>query len=103
MDRQLILPEFLYPALLEPGNVSQGFEIYPNPARNELNLKFISTEVPTNIEIYDLAGKKVKEMDLEIDFAGEEISLPVNQLSPGCYFVSVVFQGERNFLRFIKM
>ncbi|WP_236976587.1 PQQ-dependent sugar dehydrogenase [Membranihabitans maritimus] len=103
MDRQLILPEFLYPALLEPGNVSQGFEIYPNPARNELNLKFISTEVPTNVEIYDLAGKKVMEMDLEIDFAGEEISLPVNQLSPGCYFVSVIFQGERNFLRFIKM
>lgn len=75
--------------------------VYPNPATNELNLKFSNSESKTLV-IFDVSGKAVVKSDLD---AGE-IKINVSALSNGLYFYktfdknkAVVSSGKFNIAR----
>ena len=63
-----------------------GIQIYPNPASEKLNIRLSSTQKSCTLSIYDLLGVKVLENSVGLN---HEVSIPVDQLKPGLYLVSV--------------
>src|SRR5690625_2393434 len=62
-----------------------GFSIYPNPAENQLNIRFV--ELPNNIslEVYDVQGKLLKNLVLN----ELETQLDVSEYASGVYFIKM--------------
>ena len=61
--------------------LAMSIKLYPNPVDNILT---IDSEIPlTNVEIFSVLGKKVKEMDLDFK------SLTMDNLSTGIYLVRI--------------
>jgi hypothetical protein len=80
-----------------PGHLLQ---IYPNPARDNLQVVF-DLDGRTNIDIIDMTGRLVKTT--VFDASGfTNLSLDVSGLNPGIFFIRVSMEGESNVLRFIK-
>jgi hypothetical protein len=66
------------------GIEGNGIFIYPNPAKDILTVE----NLPTNckkIEIYDLSGKKVKEIEVKNDLI--KIEIPTNDMLQGYYIL----------------
>jgi hypothetical protein len=63
-------------------------EMYPIPANFELNLRFPDV-VPTEIEIVDLLGNKLKTFE-----ASSDMKISTEKLSNGIYFVTGILDGE---------
>jgi hypothetical protein len=66
--------------------------IYPNPATEEVNVKF---ELPSNADVeillLDELGQTVKNIRKGKEMKGEYTEkIPVNDLAPGLYYVSIV-------------
>ena len=65
----------------------QGFEIYPNPAQDQVTIEFSTTSLPANsINIYNLSGKVVKSYNFD-EQASSSLDLNVSDLSTGVYLV----------------
>ncbi len=75
----------------EKGN--DDIKIYPNPARNYLNLNFESN-TPENLKLSDCKGRLVKKINLSSKAIKREgtYSIPIYDLAPGTYFLR---SGER--------
>jgi alpha-tubulin suppressor-like RCC1 family protein len=72
------------------------FSIYPNPAKNELNIQNLTNKVIDKIIITDLTGKKVLEQK------GNNKQINVQQLQQGMYLLQA-FSEEKSFQsKFIK-
>jgi hypothetical protein len=75
--------------------------IYPNPAEDVLNIELTENTNQLLVEIYDITGKKIKNMD----FSGvkQRISINVSDLNSGMYIVSLsANQAQRSFKVFIR-
>ena len=75
---------------------SQFITIYPNPNSGSFNIKLKDQDKEVSIEIYDLFGRKIKDVDVP----PSESSFPVDMNVPnGIYLVKVkiggVFYNER--------
>ena len=82
-------------SVISPNSV--GFEIYPNPVENTLQLK---TDLSINrIVITDLLGKQVKSV---IPTSNSIISMPVNDLKSGTYLIQILTDNEIKTSKFIK-
>ena len=65
----------------------QGFEIYPNPAKNQVTIEFSANSLPaSNINIYNLSGKVVKSYNID-EQSGSSLDLNVSELSTGVYLI----------------
>lgn len=68
-------------------NDQKGFEIYPNPANEQITLAFSAYSVQkSNIKIFDISGKLVKTFKIDQE-PSSTINLNVADLSTGVYFV----------------
>ena len=67
-------------------NSSVTFEAYPNPFRNEVNirLKNQNIEMPAQIIIHDLTGRLIRSV--QINSSSENLAIPAEDLKPGIYF-----------------
>ena len=72
-----------------------NFKLYPNPARDELNITLSTIE--NIISIYDLQGKLLKKSF----FSTNNCKLNINDLSSGMYVVEVRNNKGRDFQKFI--
>ncbi|MCX6291239.1 MAG: T9SS type A sorting domain-containing protein [Bacteroidetes bacterium] len=64
--------------------------LYPNPANEQLNFIFSSTETDqVKIEIMDETGKQVIIRDETVSESGPVISINTSELAPGIYFARV--------------
>ncbi len=72
--------------------------LYPNPAKEVLNVK---TAMPfVNVNVYDLLGK---EMSSHFDIQNTEGKIYVEEFLPGTYFVKIQFEdGNQAYIKFIK-
>ena len=75
-----------------PGNVTEfnseqlNLDIYPNPANNEINIKFENQINECLIEIYNISGIKVKEVNfINVD---NNCKLSTEDLNSGFYFLT---------------
>ena len=87
----------LYPASVE--SISQSnlkMQVYPNPATGKVNIDYATAHAQNvKIELTDMTGKKVKELNVYAH-GGENIQeLEVNELHSGIYIAKLITQeGE---------
>jgi len=67
-----------------------SFKLYPNPAQNQLFLRFqkeINNEVM--VSITDISGRLLAQNKYQNIISGQELSLNIQSINPGIYFISV--------------
>lgn len=80
---------------------SSGFVLYPNPARERVNLEFYSTtEEDISFEIYDLSGRLILEHRVLATPGRNTTSLESGNLLPGIYFIYGNFNND---IRIMKL
>ena len=73
-----------------------GLSLYPNPAANELNVKFTAeSNQDVNINIYDISGKPAQNQLIKAIEGSNLVQLNVEALSKGLYFINIS-SGESN-------
>lgn len=65
---------------------AQAFEMYPNPAQNEIFIK--ATGKDNTVQVYDVAGREVKRQTLTGN------NLYIGDLNKGVYFIKLTSDGE---------
>ena len=84
-----------YGNLLSISNVnSTSFRIYPNPAKNILNFKGMTSET-LNLKVYDILGQSVLNSSIE-----QNGSLDISALRDGLYIIK--FENTNSTYKFIK-
>ncbi len=84
------------------GQLTTSLLIYPNPARDNLNLTYTSeTDAPVVIHLYDVTGRVVSTMNCEAVKGANQYSLSVKDLSKGFYMLSLESDGNRMVERLI--
>lgn len=77
---------------------SAEVSMYPNPARNEISLKYPVTK-PVEVSIYNVLGSKVKTFT----HSGTETSINTSELQKGLYFVRFTQGGAMISKSFTKV
>ncbi len=80
-----------------------SFALSPNPASTEIDLSFFSV-INGNLEIkiFDETGKLVLEKIIS-DQNNKTVTLPIDQLTSGIYFIRSTVNGFSNIEKFIKL
>ncbi len=76
--------------------------VYPNPASDILHLNSPSSQAPSSVIIFDMTGKAM----LTLKNPGMEnrvITITVQDLHQGLYFVKLEYPGKTYILKFIKI
>lgn len=69
---------------------SEGFSVYPNPAHNQLHIRWVSNSDASNtITLTDMTGRKVREEQSAGRNGENSYLLPVGSLAPGHYLLQV--------------
>jgi hypothetical protein len=63
-----------------------GFELYPNPANQFLNITDPTGSAFERLEVLDLLGKVI---DVQARSNGSNLRLDVSNLGPGAYFLRI--------------
>jgi hypothetical protein len=74
-------------------NPISSLNVYPNPTSNKLyidNLKNQGNGV--QIQLFDLTGK---EMTIPMNYAEDKLSLDLNKLNSGIYFLQISIENEK--------
>jgi hypothetical protein len=78
-----------------------GFEIYPNPAEDEVSLSIkLPDETPVHLALYNVLGQEIISRQLKT-IAGQ-LSLNTSGLSSGTYLVTLQYGSERATRRLAK-
>lgn len=79
--------------------VASNFSIYPNPAQNGINISVKGSELPENMQIYNMLGQVIldKQIDAQVD-----LGVDISTLSSGIYFVKLQNAKNSVVLRFVK-
>lgn len=80
-------------ASVEENSSELNINIYPNPAKDKLHIGF-NNETKGNIVITNQLGQVVKEMNID----GKEITIDIEDLTSGIYFINVSNQR----MKFLK-
>tara|TARA_Y100001954_G_scaffold237170_1_gene300024 strand:- start:1206 stop:10910 length:9705 start_codon:yes stop_codon:yes gene_type:complete len=77
-------------------NLSENFEVYPNPFKNSLELEFYSTKTEIyKIEIYDLMGRQIKTLFNGSCTQGNQyLDFDMSELKKGYYIIQL--ENETN-------
>ena len=80
-----------------------GLSIYPNPARERINILKTGTSLPgiSSLEIYDLQGRKIQLSGSEI-IQGKQWQLNTEHLENGAYLIMIRHSGGISTARFVK-
>ena len=78
-------------------SLESDISLFPNPAREEVNISFSSGEEPDKVVLYSVTGEKVREFSKEAS-----AKLNLEQLSPGLYIVRVK-AGNRYFNKKLRI
>ena len=64
--------------------------IYPNPARETVNIELTGPRVKAQVEIFDIGGRQLRS----ISYTGS-ISIPISDLSGGIYIYRISAEGQQ--------
>jgi PKD repeat protein len=73
----------------EKSSRPESFNIYPNPAKDEINVRFFTAESELDISIYSISGTEMIAEKVKNIKSGESVILKTDKLAPGAYFVKV--------------
>lgn len=74
--------------------------LFPNPASETVHILLPQNSDKTSIEVYDNMGHLIKSLQSSVN--QNIVSIPVQHLPKGSYYVIVKLKGESKTLRFIK-
>ena len=72
---------------------SDRFVLYPNPAQNEVVLKYLDIPENGNVFIYDQIGRLIKRVTINRYVA--ETKIDISELQSGVYFIEAVGEGYK--------
>lgn len=88
----------------ENGAVTNEVSLYPNPANNQVNLKFSSaSEQYGQVEVYNINGSKIMSLPANISTGVNTININTADLTAGNYFVSLVTNEGTTNKRFTRI
>lgn len=81
---------------LEPVANFNDFVLFPNPAKDQVNLTFNSgvNEV-VSVRVMDMVGKVARQLNLAVEQGDNKFSIDVADFSKGIYFVELTNGNER--------
>jgi hypothetical protein len=81
---------------LEPVANFNDFILFPNPAKDQVNLTFNSgSNEVVNVRVLDMVGKVTRELNLAVEQGDNKFSIDVADFSKGIYFVELTNGNER--------
>jgi len=81
-------------------DVEESFSMYPNPAKDILNIRFKNSVNDINVSIYDSLGKLVYNKETRL--INSKCVLNVSNLNSGLYFISINSKGKTLTKKLIK-
>jgi hypothetical protein len=79
---------------------SNAIYLYPNPTKGTLNIRIPSNfGLPNSYTISNVLGQKISQKNISKE---ADLTLNTSALSNGIYFITVVKEGQKKTLRFIK-
>jgi hypothetical protein len=76
--------------------------VYPNPAREVINGIFNASQPSTaNLRVYDMVGRTVRELPMEIIEGLNKFTVDLLGLNPGIYFIELNTAGNRTIKKFV--
>jgi plastocyanin len=73
-----------------PDNVAGSLRVFPNPARDVINVSLDNNSFNTRISLVDMTGRTI----IERSFPGNDITLNVGNLPRGYYFIRILQNNE---------
>ena len=74
-----------------------NLKVYPNPSKGDYLIEvFIPNTEKSSLEIYDVLGKMIKSVEIDESIGLKNISLDLNQMASGEYFL--VFKNSTNII-----
>jgi Secretion system C-terminal sorting domain len=72
-------------------SATNRLEIFPNPAKDQLNLTYINNSGPTegSMRLIDVYGRSVYEQSISIQTGSNGYSIPLDQLASGVYYLCI--------------
>ena len=81
----------------------KSISLYPNPTNNDLNIGlYVAENAAATIVVTDVTGTKVMSQNMELLNGQNTLSLDVNKLASGLYFITVQANGESVTRKFSK-
>ncbi|MBW7913443.1 MAG: S8 family peptidase [Taibaiella sp.] len=103
-DKNEINPSGKQPILSSSDNLLHGIKVYPNPAKETINIEFmLEGDADVSFTMLNMLGQKMKETEttgLAKGMQKQQISL--QGLTPGVYFVGIKTPAGYSQFRFIK-
>ncbi len=76
--------------------IVNDFNLYPNPAQNEVNVAFNSPQSETvTVRIFDMVGKVVRTTEIGVNTGDNKFSFDLADLTKGIYFIELNSSSER--------
>ncbi|NBG67180.1 T9SS type A sorting domain-containing protein [Acidiluteibacter ferrifornacis] len=75
-----------------------GVLVYPNPAAEFTNL--IGKPISNTAQLLDIKGRVVKSFSLDVNLIQQQI--PLDEIEPGIYFLTIVGNKEKQVLKIVK-
>lgn len=92
------------PAREAESGLPHGFELFPNPSRNYVTLRFHLKKAQTvQVLLYDLQGRLVREVQSEKMAPGnQEVNFSVSDLAAAAYFLQFNAEDRQERIRLVK-
>ncbi|TND08571.1 MAG: Spore coat protein CotH [Bacteroidetes bacterium] len=81
---------------VQSGNAAADFvSVFPNPFHDQLTLQFkLETASDVTIVMSDITGRQISFVREKMNAGGQDYKLPVENISPGIYLLSVSAEGR---------
>jgi hypothetical protein len=76
--------------------------VFPNPAQEELNVVFSTTEIKTfNVKLLDITGRTIEDRIVESVSGENKVQFDISALPGGIYFAWVMGDNQKEMLKVV--
>jgi hypothetical protein len=83
-------------------SIADPLFIFPNPTNDAIQVSYHGVDPITEIFIFDLSGKKMKDMFAANTAFFDPLTLDVSNLSAGFYFLEIKTTSSDKIVKFVK-
>jgi hypothetical protein len=88
---------------LDEFTIESGFRLYPNPANDAVTVKFTLTgKADISVSILDMSGRRLMQEQSALSAGEQTITLDIDDLPSGAYFIELSDGENQSQQRFIK-
>ena len=95
-----ILKQLTITSVAEVQKSNLNVSLYPNPANEQISIRIESSDIDRNGLIFDMVGRQQKTFDVSAGQTGKLI--PIDDLPPGVYLLTLFSNGSLINKRFVK-